>query len=120
MRILLCEDNPLIAMDMQWVLSDLGHVVEGIVTTAKACRKRVVRQPPDLVFVDFNLADGRTGLGLVEDLTQMGLPSIIVSGEAKLVPPTSSARAVLMKPFSDRQLAYAIREVGTTERGSPF
>jgi two-component system, response regulator PdtaR len=61
--------------------------------------------------VDLTLADGRTGLGLVASLAGLGIPSIIMSGEARLVPRPTPARAVLEKPFNEGHLARAIREV---------
>lgn len=120
MNILICEDDPIIAMDLAWTLEDLGHKVLGTVASSAHCLSRCAGgRPdpvPDLVTVDLTLLDGRTGLGLVEALAGLGIPSIIVSGEARLVPQPTAARAVLEKPFNEGLLARALAEV---ERSGP-
>jgi hypothetical protein len=58
--------------------------------------------------VDLNLADGRTGLGLVEALAQLQVPTIIVSADAHALSKATSAKAVLGKPFDEAGLAQAV------------
>lgn len=114
MNVLVCEDDPIIAMDLSFTLEDLGHKVIGTVASSRQCLSRCASDPPDLVTVDLTLLDGRTGLRLVDLLAELGIPTIIVSGEAHLVPRPTSARAVLEKPFSEALLARALADV---ERG---
>jgi CheY-like chemotaxis protein len=114
MNVLVCEDDPIIAMDLSLTLEDLGHKVIGTVANSRQCLSRCASDRPDLVTVDLTLLDGRTGLRLVDLLAELGIPTIIVSGEARLVPRPTSARAVLEKPFSEDLLARALADV---ERG---
>ena len=118
MNILICEDDPVIAMDLAWTLEELGHVVMGTVTSAVQCLTRCAISRPDLVTVDLTLTDGRTGLGLVDTLAQLGIPSIIVSGEARLVPQPTRARAVVEKPFNERLVAGALATVDAGPKGT--
>lgn len=111
MNILICEDDAIIAMDLAWTLEELGHRVLGTVASSVQCLQRCSSCRPDLVTVDLTLTDGRTGLGLVASLADLGIPSIIVSGEARLVPRPTPAHAVVEKPFNERHLAQAIRNV---------
>jgi CheY-like chemotaxis protein len=66
---------------------------------------------PDLVMVDLNLAEGRTGLALVNTLADLCIPSVIVSGETHTLPETTWAKAVVSKPFNEAMLAQALAAV---------
>ncbi|MBP1807279.1 response regulator [Rubellimicrobium aerolatum] len=116
MNILICEDDPIIAMDLAWTLEELGHAVLGTVASAAQCLSRCEERRPDLVTVDLTLIDGRTGLGLVAALAERGIPSIIVSGEARLVPRPTPALAVLEKPFREDLLARALSDLDGPRR----
>lgn len=116
MNILICEDHKLIAMDLEEMLSAEGHTVDGIVDRACDCLDRCAESPPDLVVTDLNLADGYSGLGLVEILAERGVPSVIVSSEAQSVPASTQAKAVLQKPVHECELAMVIGRL-TMEAG---
>jgi hypothetical protein len=59
--------------------------------------------------VDSN--DGATGPALVEALARLGIPSVIVSSEASLVPANSPALASLEKPFSATIIAATLKSL---------
>ena len=111
MNILICEDNPIIAMDLSWMLEDMGHHVCGIADTAIRGMEECARSKPDLVMVDLNLAEGRTGLAMVNTLADLSIPSVIVSGETHTLPKTTWAKAVVSKPFNEAMLAQALAAV---------
>lgn len=111
MNILICEDSPLIAMDLAETVSAQGHTVDGTVDRSTDCLERCSESPPDLVLCDLNLADGCTGLGLVENLAERGVPAVIVSSEASSVPSTTSAKAVVEKPVHEVDLTIAIERL---------
>ena len=110
MKILICEDNTIIAMDLEMVIEDLGHEVAGHVTRSDRCLMQCDREPPDLVLVDIDLADGPTGLDLTRRLADMDIPSVIVSGQtAALQPGDHAAMSVLSKPVAVAELETVIR-----------
>jgi CheY-like chemotaxis protein len=111
MNILICEGNPNVAMDLSWKLQDMGHHVCGTTSTSIKGMEQCALRSPDLVMVGLNLADGRTGLGLVEALAQLQVPAIIVSAGLHAVPRTTSAKAVLSKPINDEGLTRALAAV---------
>ena len=111
MNILICEDNPIIAMDLSWMLEDMGHHVCGVADTAIKGMEECAQNKPDLVMVDLNLAEGRTGLALVNTLADLSIPSVIVSGETHTLPKTTWAKAVVSKPFTETTLAQALATV---------
>jgi len=110
-NILICEDNPIIAMDLGGMLEDMGHQVCATVDTSTKAVQQCGRTKPDLVMVDLNLADGRTGLDLVNSLADLCIPSVIVSGETNTLPQTTSAKAVVSKPFDENLIAQALADV---------
>ena len=113
MNILICEDNPIIAMDLGGMLEDMGRQVCGMADTSAKGMQECARTKPDLVMVDLNLADGRTGLDLVNKLADLCIPSVIVSGETNTLPETTWAKAVVSKPFDESLIAQALADVET-------
>ena len=111
MNILICEDNPVIAMDLSWILEDLGHQICGIADTAIKGMEECAHNKPDLVMVDLNLAEGGTGLALVNTLADLNIPSVIVSCETHTLPKMTWAKAVVSKPFNEATLAQALAAV---------
>jgi CheY-like chemotaxis protein len=111
MNILICEDNPIIAMDLGGMLEDMGHQICGTADTSVKAVQQCGRTKPDLVMVDLNLADGRTGLELVNTLADLCIPSVIVSGETHTLPETTWAKAVVSKPFDETLLVQALAAV---------
>ncbi len=112
MNILICEDQKLIAMDLEEMLSAQGHTVEGTVDSACDCLERCAENRPDLVVTDLNLADGPTGLGLVDALAKQGIPTVIVSSDAGSVPAGTPAKAVVKKPVHECELEIAVGRLG--------
>jgi CheY-like chemotaxis protein len=108
MNILICEEHKLIAMDLEDMLSAQGHTVEGAVDSACDCLERCAENPPDLVVTDLNLADGRTGLGLVDALAEQGIPAVIVATDTGSIPASTPAKAVVKKPVHECELEIAV------------
>lgn len=107
-NILVCDSNALSAMELNEILIDHGHNACGAATRLADCLRRCSEQRPDLVLVGLNPMEGKAGLSLVEALTAQGIPSIIVSGEADLIPAACSAKAILFKPIHEDHLARAV------------
>ncbi|MCX6564796.1 MAG: response regulator, partial [Candidatus Aminicenantes bacterium] len=54
-RILVVEDEYLVAHDISNMLLDLGYEVAGVVSTAEEAMAAVRKQPPDMVLLDIVL-----------------------------------------------------------------
>jgi CheY-like chemotaxis protein len=108
MNILICEGNAVTAMKLGWTLQDMGHRVCGIARTSIKAMEQCALKQPDLVLVDRDLADGRTGLGLVGALSQLNIPSILIADDDGELPEPSSAKAVLCDPLDEEQVAQAL------------
>jgi DNA-binding NarL/FixJ family response regulator len=71
-RILIIEDEALVAMELRFVLEDLGHEVIGSAADARTARNLVKETDVDLALVDIHLSDGPTGVELGRSLAQEG------------------------------------------------
>jgi CheY-like chemotaxis protein len=83
MRILIVEDEALIALELTENLEHGGHEVVGPATTvAEALTLCQEAEPPELALLDINLRDGSSGVILARALlARWGVPSIFASGQ---------------------------------------
>ena len=108
LRIMVCEDNLVIALDLHQEVAESGHTPLEIATNSIDCLRATESDRPDLVLVDINLADGRTGISLVRQLSDRGIPSIIITGESEFIHEPHTALLVLEKPLRSGELAQAL------------
>jgi DNA-directed RNA polymerase specialized sigma24 family protein len=67
-KILIIEDEPLIAMDLEGVVTAIGHTVGAIARTRSEAVEAFQRVKPGLILADVQLADGSSGLDAVHDI----------------------------------------------------
>jgi CheY-like chemotaxis protein len=78
--VVIIEDEPLIALDLERLVSDLGHRVVKIARTEKQAIEAVKRARPGLILADIQLADGSSGLDAVNQiLREFSVPVIFVT-----------------------------------------
>ncbi len=78
--ILIIEDEPLIALDLQDIVEELGHRVTGIARTLEEALKLVADKKPGLILSDIRLADGSSGLDAVNMIIQsLHVPVIFIT-----------------------------------------
>jgi DNA-directed RNA polymerase specialized sigma24 family protein len=100
--VLIIEDEPLIAMDLEALVVDIGHRVQGIARTHKEAVDEVAKKAPSLVLADIHLADGSSGLEAVNEiLEKISVPVIfITSFPERLLTGTKPEPVFLItKPF---------------------
>jgi CheY-like chemotaxis protein len=82
MRILVVEDEAVIAMMVADCLERRGHAVLGPATTLTEALALCEERLPDLAMVDINLRDGSSGVALARALVERWeLPVIFASGQ---------------------------------------
>jgi CheY-like chemotaxis protein len=112
MRILIVEDEAIIALEIDAVLTDTGHSVVGIAREVATALAVAAAQRPDLALVDLNLANNTSGAVAARHLLEMyGVPAIFVSGnpnDCRRVGFQTGALGCLSKPFKDSELIEAI------------
>jgi len=107
-RILLIEDEPLVAMDLEATLNGVGFVVVGPAGTIEDAKRLVAEADYDIALVDVNLA-GRPVDELAATLTQRGIPFAFVTGYGREALPRGFQEAVVVgKPFSQGELIAAV------------
>jgi len=79
-EIMIIEDEPLIAMDIQALVEGLGHTVVGIARTHAEAAELFARTGPRMVLADIQLADGSSGIDAVNDIiSEKPLPVIFIT-----------------------------------------
>lgn len=111
LRILVAEDEALVAMLIEDMLTDMGAVVIGPAANLDEALALAGRETPDLALLDVNLA-GKPIFPVADLLRARGVPFIFASGygEAGIVEEHRGA-AVLQKPFRESDLAQVLSAV---------
>ena len=116
LTILVVEDEPLIALDIEDALSASGASVTVARNLAEA-RSRLAAGPPDLVLLDVVLPDGRS-FDLALELLALGLPFAFLTGYDHGIPDSLRAVRVVEKPFSTAALLAAVGFLSADPRPS--
>jgi len=112
-KVLIIEDEPLIAMDIQAMVEDLGHAVTGIARTHDEAVKMVAEERPGIVLADIQLADGSSGLDAVNEiLQQMAVPVIFITAfpERLLTGERPEPAFLVTKPFEPSAVSALISQ----------
>jgi CheY-like chemotaxis protein len=100
LRILIVEDEILIALELESLLQDAGHEVLGIAASADEAVSMGRDLGPDLAFVDIHLADGPTGIEVARQLARHGVMVLFMTANAKRIPDDfAQAHGVIAKPI---------------------
>lgn len=120
-RILIIEDEALVAMELRFVLEDLGHEVLGVAATAKAARDLVRENEVDLALVDIHLSDGPTGINLGRELGQdMGVSVLFMTANPGMVKEgVAGTIGVLSKPTDEHAVQTAVDYALRRRQGQP-
>ena len=116
LRILVVEDEILIALELESLLQDLGHDVVGIAASSQDALSLGRDLKPDLAFVDIHLSDGPTGVDVARHLSsEHGVTVLFMTANAKRIPEDfAGAWGVIAKPYTERgvreALAYVMAE----------
>ncbi|WP_420470922.1 response regulator [Brevundimonas sp. FT23042] len=125
-RILIIEDEALVAMELRFVLEDLGHDVIGTAADARSALNLVRENEVDLALVDIHLSDGATGVELGRILAQeMGVTVLFMTANPGMVRNgVAGTIGVLSKPAEERAVQKAVdyalrRRVGEPVEAAP-
>jgi len=112
-NILIIEDEPIIASDIQGIVEELGHSVCGIAATHKSALELIKKTNPGIILSDVNLADGSSGIDAVTDiLAGSSIPVIFVTAfpEQLLTGERPEPAYLISKPFEPENLKAAISQ----------
>jgi two-component system response regulator LytT len=112
-KVLIVEDELIIAEDIRTKLSGLGYKVAGIATDVKEAESMLQKVNPDIVMLDIILRDGTDGIALADIIRhQYNIPFIFLTSHADKATIERAKRVkpdgYLVKPFTDRDLYSSI------------
>jgi two-component system, response regulator PdtaR len=119
LRILVVEDEALIALELECLLDDLGHVTVGVATTSAEAIALGRSAAPDVALVDIHLVDGPTGVDVARALSADRRTTVVfMTANAKRIPADfAGAIGVIAKPYSERVVASTLDYVADRRAG---
>lgn len=113
-KVMVIEDETIIAMDLKGIVQSLGHEVTGVARTHKTAVDLARGKRPDLILADIQLADGSSGIDAVNELlAEMGdLPVIFITAfpERLLTGDRPEPAFLISKPYSEEQVRSAVSQ----------
>jgi CheY-like chemotaxis protein len=114
LRLLVLEDEMMVLLLVEDMLTDLGCTVVGPASSVAAALQLVAAEAIDAALLDVNLGHGESGYPVAEQLAARGIPFAFVTGYgADVLPDRFRGRPTLQKPF---QMAALRRVVGDLAR----
>ena len=107
-RVLVVEDNYLIAMDLAGMLERAGAEVIGPVMSVQEALD-ALNPLPDIATLDVQLGE-ETSFPIADTLAKQGVPFIFATGTADLIPAAHRSRTLCGKPLSDRAILKALTD----------
>ncbi len=110
--ILVVEDDPAVALEMEMIISVLGYRYLGNARSSVQAIKAMEKEKPDLILMDIAIEGDIDGITLAESINSIGIPIIFITGiedpsffeRAQKIPHS----AYLVKPFHSLTLRSAI------------
>jgi len=102
-EILIIEDEPLIALDIEQMVLDLGHKVTGIARTHKEAITLFQKTNPKMILADIQLADGSSGIDAINEILKTStVPVIFITAfpERLLTGERPEPAFLVTKPFN--------------------
>lgn len=120
-RILIIEDEALVAMELRFVLEDLGYEIAGTAADARTALGMVHDTEVDLALVDIHLSDGATGVELGRELAQrMGVTVLYMTANPGMVRDgVAGTIGVLSKPSDEHAVQTAVDYALRRREGRP-
>jgi DNA-binding NtrC family response regulator len=107
LKVLVVEDEPLIAMDLQDLLTESGCTVVGPASSLEQGMRLMKEEAVDGAVLDINL--GREMVfPLADALAGQSIPFVYVTGYGKLLRACNHSRPVLQKPYAKQHLLNII------------
>ncbi len=111
--VMIIEDEPIIAMDLEALLESLGHRVIGIARTEKEAVHLAAAKRPALVLADIQLADGSSGVEAVRNILEnISVPVIFITAfpERLLTGENPEPTFLITKPFMPEMVKAVVSQ----------
>jgi DNA-directed RNA polymerase specialized sigma24 family protein len=120
-EVMIIEDEPLIAMDIEQLVESLGHKVVGVARTHREALNMFGRTDPKMILADIQLADGSSGIDAVNDiLSSHSVPVIFITAfpERLLTGERPEPTFLVTKPFNPDMVKALISQALFFDEGS--
>jgi DNA-binding response OmpR family regulator len=121
LKVLIVEDEALLAMELEGLVEDCGHEVVGWANSFEEARELVDSSDTDIAFVDVQLADGTTGVQVAEYIERSGKSMVVflTANPKKLPENLAGAVGVIAKPYTMNGLVASLRYLHQGVRQPP-
>ena len=110
-RVLIVEDEAMIAMLIELILQDADCDVVGPVASVRGALRLIERQGLDAAVVDFRLGDDDS-CEIMDELDERGVPFLIMTGQEMAdLPPKLRHLNIMNKPFQPEALVRAVEKI---------
>ena len=106
-RILVVEDEPLVAFDNEHLLTEAGYEIVGTVESFEEAAKLIAAESIDLVLTDIKLSGEGDGMDVARAAAARGVPVLFVTGNFPAEAQSLGAGS-LAKPYTDKGLKAAL------------
>jgi CheY-like chemotaxis protein len=109
---MIVEDEPLVALELQFIVEDMGHHVCAVVDTEADAVREANATSPDLVIADIQLRQGNGVAAMERIADRREVPVIFVSGNHSFTPnPQIRTARFIAKPFRVESLRKAVADI---------
>ncbi len=111
--VLVIEDEPLIALDLESIVAGMGHSLVGVAATKSEAISLMRETRPGLILADIQLADGSSGLDAVREIMSIQVtPSVFITAfpERLLTGGKPEPAFLITKPFQADQVKAIISQ----------
>ena len=113
-KVMVIEDEAIIALDLEAIMADMGHRVTGVARTADAAIELFEKERPDLILSAIQLADGSSGIDAVNAILGTGadMPVIYITAypERLLTGEGAEPTFLIAKPYSEEQVRSSVSQ----------
>ncbi len=113
-KVMIIEDEAIIAMDISAIVEGLGHNITGIARTRDEAVRLAARIRPDLILADIQLADNSSGVDAVNDILAkfLHIPVVFITAfpERLLTGERPEPAFIINKPYTEEQVRSAVSQ----------
>lgn len=118
LRVLVCEDDPVLALELEACIAECGAVTCGSAPSHDEAHRLAGITLPDIAIVDLHLGDGRSGPRIAADFAARGIRVVIVSGDQSVDAVLARVDHVFLpKPMNPMVLQDILRQEIQRRRG---
>ncbi|MDR6820827.1 DNA-binding LytR/AlgR family response regulator [Neorhizobium sp. 2083] len=119
MKVMIVEDEMLLAMELESEVEAAGHQVIGLAMSSEQANDLLAGSAPDFAFVDIHLMDGPTGVEVGRRLAEARIPFVFVSGNIKRLPEDfAGALGAIEKPYTMNGMKNALSYISAIVAGN--